>query len=159
VRNELAFVLPGQGAQSAGMVRELGNEFPQVRERYEQASRLPGYDLWAAVDRFSSRIAKVEFLPPAIPLIHSVDVSAHGDAQGIRRALIDQLASPVRWSGTVDYFVRVGVRTVIECGPGKVLSTLIKRTTKSIACFPLSSNNGIQAALDHLGGQHRDIDS
>lgn len=46
----LAFVFPGQGAQSVGMVAALAAEFPQVRARYEEASSVLGFDLYALVD-------------------------------------------------------------------------------------------------------------
>lgn len=46
----LAFVFPGQGAQSVGMVAALAAEFPQVRARYDEASSVLGLDLWALVD-------------------------------------------------------------------------------------------------------------
>jgi len=46
----LAFVFPGQGAQSVGMVAALAAEFPQVRARYDEASSVLGFDLWALVD-------------------------------------------------------------------------------------------------------------
>ena len=46
----LAFVFPGQGAQSIGMVTALAAEFPQVRARYDEASEVLGLDLWALVE-------------------------------------------------------------------------------------------------------------
>ncbi|MGE3772923.1 MAG: ACP S-malonyltransferase [Gammaproteobacteria bacterium] len=46
----LAFVFPGQGAQSVGMVAALAAEFPQLRARYDEASSVLGFDLWALVD-------------------------------------------------------------------------------------------------------------
>ena len=46
----LAFVFPGQGAQSVGMMSALAAEFPQVRARYDEASEALGFDLWALVD-------------------------------------------------------------------------------------------------------------
>jgi [acyl-carrier-protein] S-malonyltransferase len=46
----LAFVFPGQGAQSVGMVAALAAEFPQVRARYDEASEVLGFDLWRLVD-------------------------------------------------------------------------------------------------------------
>jgi len=46
----LAFVFPGQGAQSVGMMGALAAAFPQVRARYDEASAALGFDLWSLVD-------------------------------------------------------------------------------------------------------------
>ena len=45
----IAFVFPGQGAQSIGMVDALAAEFPQIQHRFEQASAALGMDLWELV--------------------------------------------------------------------------------------------------------------
>ena len=42
----LAFVFPGQGSQSVGMLTELAEAEPQVRDTFDQASNVLGYDLW-----------------------------------------------------------------------------------------------------------------
>ncbi len=47
----LAFVFPGQGSQSVGMLNALAGEFPQVAETFAEASQALGYDLWAVVER------------------------------------------------------------------------------------------------------------
>ena len=45
----IAFVFPGQGSQSVGMLAELAAEFPVVSQTFDQASEALGYDLWALV--------------------------------------------------------------------------------------------------------------
>ncbi|MDO9371125.1 MAG: ACP S-malonyltransferase [Gammaproteobacteria bacterium] len=47
----LAFVFPGQGSQSVGMLAELAHSQPQVEATYAEASRVLGYDLWALVQQ------------------------------------------------------------------------------------------------------------
>src|SRR6185437_4126387 len=43
----IAFIFPGQGSQSVGMLRELSEEYPIVSETFEIASQVLGYDLFA----------------------------------------------------------------------------------------------------------------
>ncbi|HKS14192.1 MAG TPA: ACP S-malonyltransferase [Pseudomonas sp.] len=45
----LAFVFPGQGSQSLGMLAELGDQYPLVIETFKEASEALGYDLWALI--------------------------------------------------------------------------------------------------------------
>ena len=44
-----AIVFPGQGSQAQGMQADLAAEYPQVRETYDEASEVLGYDLWKLV--------------------------------------------------------------------------------------------------------------
>jgi [acyl-carrier-protein] S-malonyltransferase len=57
----------------------------------------------------------------------NVDIERHATPDGIRDALVRQLHSPVRWSAVIQRIVAAGARTVVECGPGKVLTPLNRR--------------------------------
>lgn len=85
-----------------------------------------------AGENLTSQLEQISFSSPTVPVVHNVDVKEHTDVSDIKNALITQVYSPVRWVETIQFFEQAGVDTVIECGPGKVLSGLIKRTTKSI---------------------------
>jgi len=85
-----------------------------------------------AANRLKTVLDKMEIKIPEIPVIHNVDVQSHSDADTIKDVLILQLFSPVRWVETVQHLVTQGVDQFIECGPGKVLSGLIKRIDKSL---------------------------
>jgi [acyl-carrier-protein] S-malonyltransferase len=73
-----------------------------------------------------------------------VDVSLAGEPVAIRTALASQAASAVRWVETVEKMSAMGVTHIVECGPGKVLSGLIKRIAPNIVTYSLAD----AAAID-----------
>jgi len=64
---------------------------------------------------------------PAIPVVNNVDVASPAEAAAIRDALVRQAAGAVRWVEVVQSLKARGITHVIECGPGKVLSGMVKR--------------------------------
>jgi [acyl-carrier-protein] S-malonyltransferase len=56
--------------------------------------------------------------------------SPHGTPESIKQAMVKQVTSSVQWVSGIEWFKRNGVTEYIECGPGKVLSGLIKRIDK-----------------------------
>ncbi len=91
-----------------------------------------------AVEAFQEELEKYDFKQPSCKVLSNVDLSIYDNAQNIRRLLAQQLYMPVRWTDTLALFVENGMNACIECGPGKVLSGLAKRTTpelKNMFCF------------------------
>lgn len=99
-----------------------------------------------ASDALRNYLADVNFSAPAIPLINNVDVVINLAPAEIKDALIRQAASPVRWVETVQKIKTMGITTLIECGPGKVLSGLTKRIDGDLTGEALFD----QASLDKL---------
>jgi [acyl-carrier-protein] S-malonyltransferase len=91
-----------------------------------------------AAERFAKRLADVDFSSPSVPIVHNVDVTARDTAAAIRDALARQAASPVRWTETMRYLVSHGVTSVVECGPGRVLAALARRTDDALATYSLT---------------------
>jgi [acyl-carrier-protein] S-malonyltransferase len=77
-------------------------------------------------------LATVTFNEPTVPFINNVDVAIEQDAAAIKDALVRQLSCPVQWTKTVESFSQHSVDTVLEIGPGKVLTGLIKRIDKGL---------------------------
>ncbi|MGH8671662.1 MAG: ACP S-malonyltransferase [Burkholderiales bacterium] len=96
----------------------------------------------AALDRY---LEGVEINQPRIPVLHNSTLSCHPSAPEIKDALARQLHSPVRWAETVQHFVAQGIDTVIECGPGKVLTGLNKRIAEQLQLQCLSDVETIRA--------------
>lgn len=85
-----------------------------------------------AAEQFAEALAATPFQPPTVPVISNVNLSVYQSAQQIRDLLKQQLYSPVRWVETIQYLAQQGVDRISECGPGKVLTGLIKRIDPSI---------------------------
>lgn len=88
--------------------------------------------LTAAAERFEDCLNAVSMNTPAIPVISNVDLSVYESADQIRRLLKAQLYRPVRWVETIQMMKQRGIQYVIECGPGRVLTGLLKRIDPSL---------------------------
>ena len=75
------------------------------------------------------------------------DVLVQNEPDKIRDALGRQAASPVRWVEIIRYMAGIGITHVIECGPGKVLSALVKRIDGSMQAHALADRASFEQAL------------
>ncbi len=97
-----------------------------------------------AAERLREALADVQIAPPRIPVLHNVDVAEHHLPEEIRAALIEQAYRPVRWIETIQAAAARGVRGVAECGPGKVLTGLVKRIDKNLQAVALSDADAVR---------------
>jgi [acyl-carrier-protein] S-malonyltransferase len=106
-----------------------------------------------AAERLAERLRNVQFAQPQVGDIYTVDVRKHGDAESIRTALIEQLVKPVRWTQTIQALIASGVRVVVECGPGRVLTGLNRRIDKNkdLAFLAIEDAESLQQALQTCG--------
>ncbi len=72
-------------------------------------------------------LSSISIEPAKIPVVANVNARGEGDPSHIKKLLIDQITSPVRWQQTMELFIDQKIDTVIEVGPGKVLAGLAKR--------------------------------
>jgi [acyl-carrier-protein] S-malonyltransferase len=100
-----------------------------------------------AADKLAARLNELSLKVPAIPVINNVDVEIESDPARIKDALIRQAYNPVRWVETVQKMAAMGVSTVAECGPGKVLAGLTKRCADGISGVALADVASIEANL------------
>ena len=86
----------------------------------------------SAAEKMKDKILKTDFKNPAKEVISNVTAKPVGDSEGIKKLLIDQITSKVRWRESLLYMVKNGINEFIEIGPGKVLSGLTKRISGNI---------------------------
>jgi [acyl-carrier-protein] S-malonyltransferase len=103
-----------------------------------------------AAESFAEYLAEVDFKKPTINVISNVDLSIYQSAQDIRAKLKAQLYSPVRWVETIQLFKNNGVELILECGPGKVLSGLIKRIDRSLNSISVYDTISLDQVVEQL---------
>ena len=96
---------------------------------------------------FAARIEAVDFTDAAIPVIQNVDATARTGSADIKAALIRQLHEPVRWVDSVHVMKAAGITTIIESGPGKVLTGLIKRIDRDMNALAINDPVSLETAL------------
>ena len=80
-----------------------------------------------AAERLREKLASVTLIAPRIPVVNNIDAAVQADPEALRDALYRQAFGPVRWVEVVQALRARGLTHVLECGPGKVLSGLVKR--------------------------------
>jgi len=85
-----------------------------------------------AADGLSEVLASTEILQPSVPVFTNVTAEPVESPSDIRRLLVEQLTSPVRWEESVKNMYDFGIREFVEYGPGKVLQGLIGRTLNDV---------------------------
>ena len=90
-----------------------------------------------AANKLRERLENVVILPPQIPLVNNIDVAVTTDVTAIRDALYRQAFGPVRWVECVQAMKSLGVKSIVECGPGKVLAGMVKRIDAELNGFAM----------------------
>ena len=96
-----------------------------------------------AAAKLAPAIQALALQAPSIPIVHNVDAKTHRDPDDIKQALITQLYSPVKWLDTIQTLVSAKVDTIIECGPGQVLTGLNRQIDSTIKSSAIASELSI----------------
>jgi [acyl-carrier-protein] S-malonyltransferase len=84
------------------------------------------------------------------PLVSTVSADSIQSGEECRAALIKQVTLPVRWEESVRALLELGVNTVIEVGPSRVLSGLMKQIDRSVHCFNVEDEKSLNNTLEKL---------
>jgi [acyl-carrier-protein] S-malonyltransferase len=103
-----------------------------------------------AAEKLREKLASTALNTPKIPVLNNVDVRVETDVDRIRDALVRQAFGPVRWVECVQAIKAMGVSTLVECGPGKVLAGMVKRIDADmlgVALFDPASLSEVKGVL------------
>ncbi|HEX4049278.1 MAG TPA: ACP S-malonyltransferase [Steroidobacteraceae bacterium] len=150
------FNAPGQvviAGQAAAVQRAIGRASAHgARRALLLPVSVPAHSslLAGAAEQLGERLGSISVRTPVCEYISAVDGQAHATPADIRATLVRQLASPVRWTQAVQALLgRTG--TLIECGPGRVLTALNRRIAREAQCLALEDPGSLEAALRVVG--------
>lgn len=105
-----------------------------------------------AAEQLAQRLQQITIAQAAIPVLHNTNVQVEHEADQIRAALAKQVVSPVRWVETIQKIEQtIGGGFIVECAPGKVLTGLNKRITKTLKTLPAYDPTSFERALAATG--------
>ena len=90
-----------------------------------------------AAEKLKAALAETTLAAPQIPVVNNIDVAVETDPDRIRDALYRQAFGPVRWVECIQKIKAMGLHTVVECGPGKVLAGMTKRIDAELTGLPM----------------------
>lgn len=90
------------------------------------------------VDGMSTALHSVHFSEPSIPIVANTTAKPVTTAEGLKTELMYQLCNCVHWLKSIEFMVGSGVSTFVEIGPGKVLSSLVRRIDPSVNTLNLT---------------------
>ncbi|ADZ70830.1 Malonyl CoA-acyl carrier protein transacylase (MCT) [Polymorphum gilvum SL003B-26A1] len=105
-----------------------------------------------AADAMAEALAKVEIVPPAVPLVCNVLAAPITDPDEIRKRLVEQVTGTVRWRESVGWLAGQGVDTFVEIGAGKVLTGMVKRIAADGTGLAVNAPADVDALLERLNG-------
>jgi len=105
-----------------------------------------------AAEKLATQLASIHFNQPSIPVIQNINGRIGREPAEIRDNLLKQLYMPVQWVDSVHCLGDFGAGKVVECGPGKVLSGLIRRINRNLDCYTVEDDAGLDQAIEALQG-------
>jgi len=97
-----------------------------------------------AGDRLAKELAVISLNDLQTPVVSNVDAKPNTSKDRVKGLLVKQMDNPVRWEESIKYIISQGINNMIEVGPGKVLSGLIKRISKEVKLSNIEGVKGLK---------------
>jgi [acyl-carrier-protein] S-malonyltransferase len=97
--------------------------------------------------RLAEVLARCTISAPAVPVVTNVEARPNTDAARVVPLLLEQVSAPVRWLETIRFLHGAGVTRMVELGPGRVLSGLVKRIAKDVEVLNVEDPTSLGKAL------------
>ena len=98
-----------------------------------------------AADKMAAFLKDIPLAFPEVPVLSNVTGKPHESVEAIRANMVAQVTGTVRWVESMQWLAAQGVTEVVECGPGKVLTGLMKRIDKTVFTFNIGAISDLEA--------------
>lgn len=106
-----------------------------------------------AVERLKGPLSSTAFSSPSVPVYMNVDARPERETEQIRKKLLLQAMSPVRWEETLRNMSDAGIDTFVELGPGRTLAGFVKKTLgEEVRCFSVTDIDTLNRTINELRG-------
>lgn len=99
-----------------------------------------------AAERLAGVLSETPFNAPDIPVVQNINGRISKSPDEIRENLLKQLFMPVQWVDSILCMRDFGIGRIVECGPGKVLSGLVRRIEPQIECNNIEDGSSLEQA-------------
>jgi [acyl-carrier-protein] S-malonyltransferase len=106
-----------------------------------------------AQEKLAPHLERLTFNEPQMPVVTNAEARVTTEPAELRDALLRQVSSPVRWLESMQLLLDKDVETVIEVGPGKVLSGLMRQTNRDVRCLNVEDAASLEATLATLAAR------
>ena len=103
-----------------------------------------------AAEALRKELDNIEIKQPKCIVVKNLDAKPYAENDDMKEILAKHVMSPVRFSNSIQFMLDNGVDTFIEIGPGKVLTSLVKKISKEVSCINISDVNSLKTAIDNL---------
>ena len=104
----------------------------------------------SVTEKLAERLNQIVINDTEIPIVQNVDALPRTKAVEIKAALISQIHKPVQWRKTVARFKEMKIASVVESGPGQVLSGLVKRNCNALNTMSINDPTSLHSALESV---------
>ena len=106
-------------------------------------------------EMFEADLSQVELKDCKIPVIPNCDPELFHSKDNTRELLVKQINSPVRWQETIEKMAKMGIDTIVEIGPKRILSGLIKRIDENIQVLNVEDSSSLEKTVEFFNGRDR----
>lgn len=105
-----------------------------------------------AADNLAKELENVVIKDSKIPVVSNVNADYTNEGKKVRELLIKQVNSPVLWEDCIKKMINSGVDTFVEVGPGKALSSFVKKIDKTLKVSNVEDTESLYNTIKNLGG-------